>query len=201
MKRFAALVVVFALCVAASAHAADKAPALVDSLTLLEKAVAKDSTKFDNLYRLGVMYLDREKMAEAAQVLSKANRVKPGNHKVQVNLGVALDAMGRPSEAQDYYKGALKAMPGDSVATCRMASSLYSMAKYQESMDLLRTLVVQKPKSHCAYFTMGVAFADAGLYRDAIRQWRRVVDLAPESPEAVSAKESIDVLERFINQK
>ncbi len=201
MKRFAALVVVFALCVAASAHAADKAPALVDSLGLLEKAVAKDSTKFDNLYRLGVMYLDREKMAEAAQVLAKANRIKPGNHKVQVNLGVALDAMGRPAEAQDYYKGALKAMPGDSVATCRMASSLYSQAKYQESMDLLRNLIVQKPKSHCAYFTMGVAFADAGLYRDAIRQWRRVVELAPDSPEAVSAKESIDVLERFINQK
>ena len=65
-------------------------------------------------------------------------------------------------------------------------------------MDLLRDLVAKQPKSHCAYFTMGVAFADAGLYRDAIRMWKKVVELSPASPEAQSAKESIDVLERFL---
>ena len=53
-------------------------------------------------------------------------------------------------------------------------------------------------RAHCAYFTMGVAFADAGLYRDAIRMWKKVVELAPASPEAQSAKESVDVLERFL---
>jgi len=46
---------------------------------------------------------------------------------------------------------------------------------------------------------MGVAFADAGLYRDAIRMWKKVVELAPSSAEAQSAKESIDVLERFLS--
>src|SRR4029077_14507827 len=42
-------------------------PAVTDSLGLLERAVAKDSTKFDNLYKLGFMYLDREQNAEAAR--------------------------------------------------------------------------------------------------------------------------------------
>jgi hypothetical protein len=45
---------------------------------------------------------------------------------------------------------------------------------------------------------MGVAFADAGLYRDAIRMWQKVVELAPDSPEAISAKESIDVLSKYL---
>ena len=105
-------------------------PATTDSLGLLERAVARDSSKFDNLYRLGIMYLDLEKNDEAARVFDKANRVKPKNVKVLVNLGVA--------------------------------------------------------------------FADAGLYRDAIRMWKKVVELAPASSEAQSAKESIDVLERFL---
>lgn len=192
----AALTIVAA---AAPSPAAEKAP--VDSLALLEKAVAKDSTKFDNLYRLGVLYLDREKNAEAATVLLKANSVKPKNHRVLVNLGVALDALNRSGDAQGYYREALGVVPGDSVATCRLASSLYAQGKHQESVDQLRSLIAKKPRSHCAYFTLGVAFADAGLYRDAIRQWRKVVELAPESPEAISARESIDVLERFINQK
>ena len=64
---------------------------------------------------------------------------------------------------------------------------------------MLRDLIARQPRSHCAYFTMGVAFADAGLYRDAIRMWKKVVDLAPGSAEAQSAKESIDVLERFLS--
>src|SRR5258706_8769401 len=77
-------------------------PAVVDSLGLLEHAVAKDSTKFDNLYRLGIMYLDREKNAEAAKVFAKANTVKPKNVKVLVNLGVALDNLSRADEAQAF---------------------------------------------------------------------------------------------------
>ena len=64
------------------AKTAAAAPAVTDSLGLLERAVAKDSTKFDNLYKLGIMYLDREKNAEAAQVFTKANQVKPKNVKV-----------------------------------------------------------------------------------------------------------------------
>ncbi|MEO5989401.1 MAG: tetratricopeptide repeat protein [Candidatus Eisenbacteria bacterium] len=207
MKRLASVFISFAFLLLASAvFAAGKAPAKPaapppDSLALLEKAVAKDSTKFDNLYKLGVMYLEREKMPEAARVFAKANKLKPRQVKVLVNLGVALDAVGRADEAQAFYKDALVATPDDSVAMCRLASSLYAQGKYDEAMGDLRTLIQKKPRSHCAYFTMGVAFADAGIYRDAIRMWRKVVELAPESPEALSAKESIEVLERFLAGK
>ncbi len=207
MKRLASVIISSALlALASAAFAADKAPAKVaaapiDSLALLEKAVAKDSTKFDNLYKLGVMYLEREKMPEAAKVFMKANALQPGQVKVLVNLGVSLDAVGKAEEAQGFYKSALTVTPDDSVAMCRLASSLYAQGKYDQAMDHLRTLVQKKPRSHCAYFTMGVAFADAGIYRDAIRMWRKVVDLAPQSPEALSAKESIEVLERFLAGK
>ena len=176
------------------------APAAVDSLGLLERAVAKDSTKFDNLYKLGVLYMDRERMGEAAQVLTKANKVKPRDLKVLVNLGVVNDAQGRATDAQKFYTQALDVAPGDSVAMCRLASSYYAVGQYDLAMTNLRELIRKKPRSHCAYFTMGVAFADAGIYRDAIRMWRKVVELAPTSPEALSAKESIEVLEKFIGQ-
>ena len=185
----------------AAKPAAKPAAAAVDSLTLLERAVAKDSTRFDNLYKLGVLYLDRERMLEASRVLLKANQVRPKELKVLVNLGVAADAVGHADEAQVFYQQALDIAPGDSVAMCRLASSKYAQGKYDEAMTLLRMLMQTKPRSHCAYFTMGVAFADAGIYRDAIRMWHKVIELAPESPEAVSAKESIDVLEKFLQGK
>jgi Flp pilus assembly protein TadD len=186
---------------AAEKAVAEKAvAAAADTLQLLEKAVARDSTRFDDLYKLGVLYLDKDRVNEAVKVLTKAHALRSKDHRVNVNLGAALDAAGRAIEAQAYYREALQLAPGDSVAACRLASSLYSQSKYSDAMDQLREVLKQSPRAHCAYFTMGVAFADAGMYRDAIRMWRKVVELAPTSAEAISARESIEVLEKFVRQ-
>lgn len=175
------------------------APAALDSLAMLEHAVARDSSNFDNLYALGLQYLDRERMQDALNVMTKANQLQPKNVKVLVNMGIAADAVGHPDEAQGYYQRALALAPADSMAACRMASSKYAQGKYDDAIGMLRDVIARQPRAYCAYFTMGVAFADAGIYRDAIRMWRKVVEIAPSSPEAISAKESIDVLEKFLN--
>lgn len=216
MKRLLPLTLVVLGLLAASAAFAEKkpvaaaaaapsatiaAPAAVDSLGLLEREVARDSSKFDKLYALGLQYLDHERMQEALRVLAKANQIQPSNVKVLVNMGIAADAVGHPEEAQGYYGRAIVLAPADSMAACRMASSKYAQGKYDESMTLLRGIIAKQPRAHCAYFTLGVAFADAGIYRDAIRMWRKVVEISPDSPEALSAKESIDVLEKFLQTK
>jgi Flp pilus assembly protein TadD len=170
----------------------------VDSLVLLEKSVARDSSQFDKLVALGILYLDRDRPGEAAKVLDRANRVRPKQVKVLVNLGAAHDASGQADQAQVRYREALELAPQDSLAACRLASSLYSQGKHQESVDLLRDTIHDQPRSYCAYFTLGVAFADASIYRDAIRMWRKVIEVAPTSPEAASARESIEVLEKFV---
>lgn len=214
MKRFAILVLValaiVALGPARPGHAANPAksaaksgekPALVDSVGLLQRVVARDSSNWGNLYRLGVMLIDHDRPQEAQQVLLKASRVRPGHVPTLVNLGAAYDAMGQAANAQKAYNDALKITPDDTVATCRLASSLYSTGDYGQSVDLLRALIAKNPGAYCAYFTLGVAFADAGIYKDAIRMWEKVVALAPSSPEALSAKESIDVLQRVIKSE
>ena len=213
MKRLVALCLVVLACCSATSAFADKkpaaaaaatpsvAPAVTDSLGLLERAVAKDSTKFDKVYALGVAYMDRERMQEALRVFEKAHQLQPKNVKVLVNMGAASDATGHPDFAQEYYARALALSPDDSLAACRMLSSKYAQGKYDESMAMARELIAKHPRAHCTYFQLGVAFADAGIYRDAIRMWKKVVELAPDSPEAVSAKESIDVLEKFLAGK
>ena len=207
MKRvLACSAALICLSIAALSHAAEPANALAttasqDSLAILEKAVARDSTKFDNLMRLGVMYLDRDRIPEATKVFRKATLIKPKDVKALVNLGAAYDAAGSGDQAQAEYKKALAVSPRDSVAACRLASSLYAQGKYSDSMDQLRGVIERNPGAYCAYFTLGVAFADAGIYPDAIRMWKKVVALAPESPEAASAKESIDVLEKYLKQR
>jgi cytochrome c-type biogenesis protein CcmH/NrfG len=182
---------------ATTAKPAAKAAA-VDSVMLLERAVAKDSANWNNTYRLGVMLLDRDRVAEATRVLSRANKAKPNDVATLVNLGAAYDASGNAPVAQAQYRKALELSPENEMAMCRLAQSLYATNVHQEAVDMLREVIRKKPQAHCAYFTLGVAFADAGIYKDAVRMWKKVVELAPTSPEAISAKESIEVLERVI---
>jgi tetratricopeptide (TPR) repeat protein len=185
---------------AAPAPVAAAPVAAVDTLQMLQRAVAKDSTRFDDLYRLGILYLDKDQANEASVVLMKAHKLRPKDHRVLVNLGAAEDAGGSPLRAQRYYEEALKLAPDDSVASCRLASSLYAQNLYAPAVDVLRKIIKERPTAYCAYFTMGVAFADAGIYRDAIRMWQKVVELAPLSPEAISARESMEVLEKIVQQ-
>lgn len=199
MKRFPLFVPVLAvlatLALVAPASAQDEAN---DEMTRLERAVARDSSKADNLFRLGVLYLDHDRALDATRVLTRAVVADPRNVKALVNLGVAWDASGKPQVAQPYYEKALEIAPKDPVAKCRLASSIYAQSQYERAVNLLREIVRESPDAHCGYFTLGVAFADAGIYRDAIRMWKKVVELAPESQEAISARESIEVLEKFV---
>jgi tetratricopeptide (TPR) repeat protein len=185
---------------APSAAALKAKAAEADSLVLLERAVARDSSKADNLYKLGVMYMDRDRPAEAVQVFTKLYAKRPTDARLLVNLGAAHDAVGHASAAQKFYREALKVAAGDSIASCRLAQSLYAGGQHQEAVNIMRGVIQHSPGAYCAYFTLGVAFADAGIYRDAIRMWKKVVELGPGTPEAVSAQESIDVLQKFVQQ-
>lgn len=171
-----------------------------DSLKTLEAAVAKDSTNFDKNYRLGVAYLDRDRAADAVRVFERCVKLRPKEVKGWVNLGAAYDAVGKGDLARQQYRVALSVNPQDEIALCRLGASLYAGGFRPSAMDTLRLALQRHPSSYCAYFTMGVAYADAQIYHEAIRCWQKVVDLAPNSPEATSANESITTLNELLKQ-
>jgi len=173
-----------------------KTPA--DSLARLEAAVKKDSTDAKATYRLGIAYLDRDRPGEAARMFTLSTKSKPDYVEAWVNLGAAQDANGHGAEARGAYRRALAIRPNDEIAMCRLASSFYAVGIRDSAMDVLREQLKNNPKASCAYFTLGVAFADAGMFRDAIKAWQQVVANSPGSPEAESAGESIKLLQEYL---
>ena len=173
-------------------------PAAADTLRQLQIAADKDTTSFEKNYRYGVGLLDADRALEAVHVFQRATKAKPKEVKGWVNLGAAYDAIGRGPEAREQYRMALSMSPEDEIALCRLGASLYAGGLRAPALDTLRLTLKQHPKSYCAYFTMGVAFADAQIYQEAIRCWEKVVELAPTSPEAASAKESIATLKELL---
>jgi cytochrome c-type biogenesis protein CcmH/NrfG len=169
-----------------------------DSVRQLEVAAQKDTASFDKAYRLGVAYLDRDRAQEAVSAFQRCTRLRPAEVKGWVNLGAALDAMGKGADARAAYRTALGHAPDDEIALCRLGASLYAGGSKTAAMDTLRVALAKYPRSYCALFTLGVAFADAQMYDEAIRAWEKVVEVAPDTPEAQSAKESIATLRELM---
>jgi Flp pilus assembly protein TadD len=174
------------------------AKALPDSLPRLEAAVRKDSTNVKALYRLGIAYLDRDRPIDAAIKFQKAVALKPDYVEAWVNLGAAEDANGHGAQARLDYRQALTLHADDQIAMCRMASSFYAAGIKDSAMGVIRDILKKDEKSSCAYFTLGVSFADASMFKEAIRAWQKVVDITPKSPEAESATESIKLLKEYL---
>jgi Flp pilus assembly protein TadD len=183
---------------AAAKPAAKTTKAPADSLPRLMAAVKKDSTDAKAAYKLGIAYLDRDQPIEAIKAFSLATRNKPDYLEAWVNLGAAQDANGHGVDARTAYRTALSIRPTDEIAMCRLASSFYAVGMRDSAMEVMRNQIKANPKASCAYFTLGVAFADAGMFRDAIKSWQKVVEYSPGSPEAESAGESIKLLQEYL---
>ena len=111
------------------------------------------------------------------------------------------DARGQADEAQALLsRRRSRIAPDDSLASCRLASvALRRSGKYAESMQLLRDLIVKQPALATAP-TSRWAWRSPTPGSTATRSGcgRRWWSWRPPRPRRVSAKESIDVLEKFL---
>ena len=60
-----------------------------------------------------------------------------------------------------------------------------------------RRAIEKDPSCYSAMYNIAVAFADAGLFRDAVNWWKKVEQVAPGTEAARSARENINILDRF----
>lgn len=181
-----------------AAAKAKPAAAPGDSVARLKAQVDKDSTNAKLQYRYGLALLDNDRPLEATRAFAAAVKAKPDYLEAWVNLGAANDAIGHGQQARAAYGSALALRADDEIALCRMASSYYAVGLKDSAMIVLRQTLAAHPRSHCSYFTLGVAFADGGMFREAIAAWEKVAEFAPGSLEAESARESVRLLKEYL---
>ena len=95
-----------------------------------------------------------------------------------VNRGVVLKELGRSDEAAESFKKAIAASPTDALAQINLGDILLTQKKYGPAVDAYRTAIRLDPKFPNSYYSLAIAFAESGLYRDAARAWRKCAELA-----------------------
>ena len=127
-------------------------------------------------------YAQLRQPALALEYAQRAVGVAPRDEAARVDLGVALDALGRHAEAQAAYRLALLAMPMSIAARNDLALSLAMTGQFQEGVDILTPMANSSNASPRVRQNLALIYGLKGDHAKAVALGR--ADLAEADAEA-----------------
>lgn len=165
----------------------------------LERQVSMESANYRQHYELANAYYDVGDLLQAEGRFRRVLELNPEYVQALVNLGIVLSDGGRNEEAVAEFEKALALDPEDCKARSNLGNTYYAMSRYPDAMYEYQRALEFDPDCYSALFNIAVAFADAGIFREAVRYWRRVDQVAPGTEAARQARENIELLEPFVS--
>ncbi len=133
------------------------------------------------LYNAGTIMLRKELVDQAVTELERAYEINPQSIEVILNLGVAVYLGGRPRQALDHFRAAVRLSPRHALAryNCAIAYCMADMLDEAErEADELLTLYPDFPD---VFNVIGVIRLFQSRLVEAAEQFRRTADLMPRS--------------------
>lgn len=130
-----------------------------------------------------------------ASALKTTAQQNPGDSVTRVQLGNLYFDAGRFSEAAEWYEAALKIRPQDVNASTDLGIAYYYMNQPDRALEQFERSLAVDPEHTKTLLNVGIvrAFGKQDL-EGAARAWQRVVELAPDTPEARMARQGLQGL-------
>ncbi len=150
------------------------------------RALRCGESDFQVQYNAGTLMV-RERAIEAALMgLEKAYELSSDQVDVIINLGVACHLSGRPRQALDHFRAAVRLSPRHALARYNCAVSYHMADMFAEAEQQLEELLATYPEFPEAFNAIGVVRMLQNRMVEAAIQLRRAVDAMPRSAEARS---------------
>lgn len=160
-----------------------------EAVVKLRSALAEDASYLPARLNLGVGLLRlgqfREASAELERVYAAGGNLA-GN--AAYHRALAADASGEPAEAIEWFEKALAADSGLSEAHLQLGYVHEKRGQLQLAGRSYRRYLEHHPESPAGLLRFGVAAQRSGHLETARRYLRLVIDIAPDSAEAVEAR-------------
>jgi predicted O-linked N-acetylglucosamine transferase (SPINDLY family) len=104
-----------------------------------------DARDADAIHLLGLIAHQRGEHAQAVAQIGAAIALRGDKALYHYNLGNALAALGRPQEAAERFRAALRIDPSHSAARANLAHALAQAGRHQEAVAEFRQLVQMQP--------------------------------------------------------
>ena len=136
-------------------------------------------------YKLGVCYVRMGKLSEARTAFQKNVEGDCGTHVMSYYwMGLINNFIGNDEKAQEAFSVLRRESPESLLANYFLAQLHMKRNEHAKALELLEELLKTSPEFAEAHFLLGEAYA--GLYKnfDAIRCFRRAVELNPDDKRA-----------------
>jgi tetratricopeptide (TPR) repeat protein len=129
------------------------------------------------------------------QSLETAARQNPSDAASRVQLGNLYFDAERYQDAAKWYEEALKLSPNDVNVSTDLGVAYYSMSQPDRALEQFDRSLKVDPKHAKTLLNQGIvrAFGKQDL-QGAAASWQKVIDVAPNSEEAATAKRALDGL-------
>lgn len=210
-KTSVAVVLVFAVCAAAAPArpveaAEDPLDGLADRLesmtpqeqiehllTYLEQGTTDARIHFF----MGNAFYGMEQLDSAVAHYTIAVKLDGDYAKAYVNMGIAYDAMGQFRMARANYARAIEINPRDVLAYCHLGFN-YSRHEPAKAIEYYMKALEIDPESAQARYNLGLAFAEAKIFNEALIEWKRVIELDPDGELGKIAAENVKLIETYM---
>jgi protein O-mannosyl-transferase len=111
---------------------------------------------------------------------------RPQNSRAHLNLGVALDHLGKINEAIAEYRETIRLNPLSDEAYANLGFDLYRMGKTDEAIGLFHQSILLNPQNVVAHSNLGIALWRSGKKEEAYRYFKKALHLKGNQPQVHS---------------
>jgi tetratricopeptide (TPR) repeat protein len=179
-------------------------PGRLERMAPLEQIAYLDSLLESGLedarihFFLGNSYFAAEQPDSAIAQYHRAVDLDEDYAKAFVNMGIVYDSRRKRQQARTAYSRAIQINPEDVLAYCHLGYNYYVSGEHDTAMDYYSHALDIDPNSAQAHYNMGLAFANAKIFKEALVEWRKVVELDPDGSLGKMASENVDLILEYM---
>ncbi|MEN9459554.1 MAG: hypothetical protein RL135_2177 [Bacteroidota bacterium] len=145
-----------------------------------ERAIQIQPDYIEAIVKLADLYFVVKEHQKSIGLLNKLMKIDAGNAHVYHMLGLNYKEMGDTSRAIYHFQTAIENDPADYESNLYIAN-MYAGKRKEIAFEYFKAAIKIKPKGADAYFGRAVFEQQNKLYKAALLDYRRVIDLDPEN--------------------
>lgn len=157
---------------------------LAEAEALYQAVLASQPRHFEAACRLGIVRLQQQDFAQAAQLLTRALGLNRRSADAQHALACALTGLGQLEEALPHYRRAIALRPDFAEAHNNIGHACQVVCRYDEAMAHYRDALALRPNYAEAYNNLGNALHLVGQSDEAIGYYDKAIAIRPAYAEA-----------------
>ena len=156
--------------------------------SILKRLIQVDAKNLPALHVLGLIKASQEKYKEAADLLSRAARLNPGDVSIQYNLAKALMDCGLIRESISHHKKAVELAPGNSEAWLNYGKAASGLKDLEHALAHYNQAIKLKPDFAEAWCNKANVLRELKKNNEALAHFDQAIKLKPDYLAAWSNK-------------